>query len=669
MRRLKFSSISIKKMKNGVRDLVFDGTSMATKMINQETQELLAESKWLERVAYSLVRDEDEAKDVAQETYLAALNSAPAEGRALRGWLGRVATNVVRKNHRGRTRRAAREQATGYIHDTPPSPPARLLYEKQAASVLSEAVQRLEEPLRSSVLLRYVDDMTIAQVAAEQGVPVGTADSRIREGLKRLRGDLDTQADGDARPWLMALCPALDISETQAASAAAIGKTTVMKPILISATALAMLVCGYVFISHSKSSVQSAAGTTTRAQETSTSQSALPNTGNSEVTTYPVSIEGAEIGSHPSASSTGSKVPSSERPERRFYGVASITSADTDPSWLSLELKAQLKTCMFAMNYMSIRASHVQELSLTLSRQGQSISAALDGPFDFRNRQIGVLQLQKNGELQSVAPSEIYAELKKHLPTHDFTFSFSEEGIVFVLGADSLGEGRPLPTTSPEESIDIATVTESCLEEELRGVQLGGTQNDVKRQLTIRLAPRKQSAAVAVSAETEAIAEEGPSRGIQNAPIVVVAFLDYEDPFSAKALAILDGVEEHYPTQVQIVIRHFPVVNPNSLAAEAAKAAEEQGRFWEMHNLLFANAKQHAKADLLRYAQQLNLDIPRFQAALEGRDFQSAIEADQDVGKSLGVPGTPSFFINGDLITGARPASVFYQLIDRQLGK
>ncbi len=643
---------------------------MATKMINQETQELLAESKWLERVAYSLVRDEDKAKDVAQETYLAALKSAPPEGRPLRGWLGRVATNVVRKNHRGGTRRTAREQATGYLRDSPPKPPARLLYEKQAASVLSEAVQRLEEPLRSSVLLRYVDDMTIAQVAAEQGVPVGTADSRIREGLKRLRGDLDTQADGDARPWLMALCPAVGVSETQAASAAAIGKTSIMKPILLSLALLTMLVGGYALVSRSESSAHSSIGGKTMAQEeASVSQSPVPKTASTEVTSYPTSIPTSDIGALPSAPSAGFGLQNSERPERRFYGVASITAADTDSSWLSSDLKSQLYKCMFAMDYMSIRTSHVQEVSLTLFRQGGTVTATLDGPSNFRNRKIGAMQLGKNGELQSVAPEEIYAELKKHLPNHDYAFSFSEEGIVIVLGIDPLGKSRPWLTKSPEKSLDIATVTESCLEDELSAVKLGATEGDIQRQVTIRLAPRQQSAPVAASAETEAIAEEGPSRGTQGAPIVVVAFLDYEDPFSAKALAILDDIEENYPTQVQIVIKHFPVVNPKSLAAEAAKAAEHQGKFWEMHNLLFANAKQHAKSDLLAYAEQLNLDLPLFEAALERRDFQDAIEADRDAGKSLGVSGTPSFFINGELVAGARPAGVFYQLIDTQLGK
>lgn len=210
-------------------------------MINQGTQKLLAEEKWLERMALSLVRDAEDAKDVAQETILAALESPDRpEGRSLRGWLGRVATNVVRMEHRGGTRRTLREEAVGHIGEDPPKSSARLLHERQAADSVARAVQRLGEPMRSSVLLRFVDEMTIAEVAAIQGVAVGTADSRIREGLRQLRADLDTESGGDSRPWLMALCPTVGISETQAATAAVTGGVYMTKIALLLAALTAV---------------------------------------------------------------------------------------------------------------------------------------------------------------------------------------------------------------------------------------------------------------------------------------------------------------------------------------------------------------------------------------------------------------------------------------------
>lgn len=126
---------------------------------------------------------------------------------------------MVRGRYRAGTRRVRREQAAA-----PPEPTADsfdLVHQDQAAELVRRALDDLDEPYRSAVRLRYVDDRSIAEIAAAQGVPVGTAGWRVSEGLKRLRDRLDRDAGGDARPWLMALCPGVALSGHPTAASAA----------------------------------------------------------------------------------------------------------------------------------------------------------------------------------------------------------------------------------------------------------------------------------------------------------------------------------------------------------------------------------------------------------------------------------------------------------------
>src|SRR5262245_57844068 len=131
-------------------------------------QELAADRVWLARLAYRLVRDRDEADDVAQEACLAALESPPPLDWPRRGWLGRVAVNRVRARYRSDTRRGRREELAD-----PPAPPRdghAALHAAEAASLLSAAVAELAEPFQSAVLLRFVEELSVAEVAARQGI-------------------------------------------------------------------------------------------------------------------------------------------------------------------------------------------------------------------------------------------------------------------------------------------------------------------------------------------------------------------------------------------------------------------------------------------------------------------------------------------------------------------
>lgn len=155
-----------------------------------EVDVLLAEARWLRRLARGLVRDPAEAADVEQETWAAALAARPDPGRPLRPWLRTVLLNVIRMRHRGRGPREEREAVFDAGRAATPTP-AQLLERAELERRLAERVVALDEPYRTTVLLRYQEEMSAEEIAALQGVPAGTVRWRLKTALDRLRREMD----------------------------------------------------------------------------------------------------------------------------------------------------------------------------------------------------------------------------------------------------------------------------------------------------------------------------------------------------------------------------------------------------------------------------------------------------------------------------------------------
>jgi protein-disulfide isomerase len=149
----------------------------------------------------------------------------------------------------------------------------------------------------------------------------------------------------------------------------------------------------------------------------------------------------------------------------------------------------------------------------------------------------------------------------------------------------------------------------------------------------------------AVEAESEGF----PMRGSPMAPVTIVEFSDFECPYCGRAHPVLTELLREFEGQVKVVFRNYPLSgHPRALpAARAAVAAGQQGKFWEMADLLFEHQRALEDEDLVRYAEQLNLDMERFQVDLHSPATQEAVERDREAGRRLGVEGTPTFFING----------------------
>ena len=154
-----------------------------------------------------------------------------------------------------------------------------------------------------------------------------------------------------------------------------------------------------------------------------------------------------------------------------------------------------------------------------------------------------------------------------------------------------------------------------------------------------------------------------------NAPVTIVEFFDYQCLFCLKTNPAVEEAIKDHPGKVHLVLKNLPLsIHPDSaLAHQAALAAGEQGRFWEMHDLLFTNQNKIKLPDLLRYAQQLHLDVPRFQKALESGRFRRVIDDDRAMANGLGISATPAFFINGKSFVGQLSADRLNAAIDEAI--
>jgi diadenylate cyclase len=152
------------------------------------------------------------------------------------------------------------------------------------------------------------------------------------------------------------------------------------------------------------------------------------------------------------------------------------------------------------------------------------------------------------------------------------------------------------------------------------------------------------------SERLEPVGARDHARGPKDAPVTLVQYGDYECPYCGRAHPVLKELRERAGERVRFVFRHFPLdtVHPRAhRAAQAAEAASAQGRFWEMHDLLYEAQGELGEEDLMRYAAELGLDLPRFEEDLANDHHAWRIEEDRLGGDRAGVEGTPTFFLNG----------------------
>jgi len=160
-----------------------------------------------------------------------------------------------------------------------------------------------------------------------------------------------------------------------------------------------------------------------------------------------------------------------------------------------------------------------------------------------------------------------------------------------------------------------------------------------------------------------------PVRGDAEAAVTIVEFSDFQCSYCARATATMNRLLAQYKGRVRWVFKHYPLDSHEDapLAHRASLAAHQQGKFWEMHDAIFANQRAMKRDDLVKHATALGLDLRRFTAALDGDGFKSVLDRDFAEGEKLGIDGTPTFFVNGQRVIGAQPYEVFASAIDKAL--
>ncbi|GIW43378.1 MAG: oxidoreductase [Candidatus Binatia bacterium] len=159
-----------------------------------------------------------------------------------------------------------------------------------------------------------------------------------------------------------------------------------------------------------------------------------------------------------------------------------------------------------------------------------------------------------------------------------------------------------------------------------------------------------------------------PAKGPASAPVTIIEFSDYECPFCKRAAGTVAEVLRHYGDKVRFVHRDFPLNfhQHARLAAEAAACAHAQGKFWDYHDRLW-KAEDLSESGLKALAKDTGLDEGKFAECLKSKPHSAAIDRDIEEGTAAGVNGTPAFFINGRMLSGAQPFEAFKQVIDEEL--
>jgi Na+/H+ antiporter NhaA len=160
-------------------------------------------------------------------------------------------------------------------------------------------------------------------------------------------------------------------------------------------------------------------------------------------------------------------------------------------------------------------------------------------------------------------------------------------------------------------------------------------------------------------------------RGRATAPVTLVEYGDFECPYCVRAEPVVQALRDDFGDDLRVVFRHLPLVDVHrhaATAAQAAEAAAAQGRFWEMHDLLMGDDVSLIFPDLVRYADDLGLDVDRFREDLRSRRYTRRINRDVDSADASGAAGTPAFFVNGRRYEGAHDLAELSDAVQRELG-
>jgi protein-disulfide isomerase len=198
----------------------------------------------------------------------------------------------------------------------------------------------------------------------------------------------------------------------------------------------------------------------------------------------------------------------------------------------------------------------------------------------------------------------------------------------------------------------------------LKSLRLGEARQNYLQTLRARSAVNIYLKPLRVNVEIG----DSPRRGPPTAPVTIVAFSDFQCPYCRKSQPVLRELASDYGDRVSLVHKDLPLpMHPEAeRAAQAARCAGDQGKFWDYHDGLYAESALQWES-YPKIAKKLGLDEGAFQSCLDSGKHRPAVEADKEQAQTLGITGTPMFLINGLLLNGAQPVEAFRRLVDAEL--
>jgi RNA polymerase sigma factor (sigma-70 family) len=660
-----------------------------------DPEELLAHAAWLQRLAARLV-EPSAVEDLLQDTYVAALERPGAVVRSPRPWLAGVLRNLVRNRARVAGRWAAQQRRLGAEPAGALPNAEQLLTQHEALRLVAELVSALEEPFRSTVLLCYGRGLAPAEVARKRGIPPGTVRWRLKRGLDDLRAALDQRHGNDRRAWCVALA-SLAAAAVPVGAALPVAGALKLAAGVAAAAALGLWLgtwpawqpAGSTPAPDSTGPVTQVGDPRTQPPRFAAAGAAQPGPGAGPQTARtaaspaqtdprpavigvsapagkPLSVEmqnAMKVGNAPSLGDPKARVTVVMFIdfEDRFSARAQDTMAQllaANPSDIRLVARNLPRP---SHGYAKVAA----EAALAAHEQGKfwamhdrlfANQQALDPTaLEEHARAIGLdvsrvrQALEDKRFLATVAEDQRVAAEAGVLGPPTFLINGS-----MIYGAWPLSRfqeavdqalGRPKPPKLPPQPCDPAA--------------LGPAPSDTKRGMP----------ADPVALARAAVPGHAPSKGEPGAPVTIVLFNDYHCAFCGQNAPVMEQLLAVYPKQLRLVWKNLPSHKQAPLAAEAALAAHEQGRFEAMHDRLLANQDALGPGALEEHAAQVGLDLDRFRAAMKERRFRPAVERDVRDARAAGIQATPTALINGRKLSGAWPIDTLKSSIDRELDR
>lgn len=265
--------------------------------------------------------------------------------------------------------------------------------------------------------------------------------------------------------------------------------------------------------------------------------------------------------------------------------------------------------------------------------------------------------LEEEAKKQGLAnPQELMARVAQEI-------QISPESVKKFIKDNKLEKGIQDPRTGKMRKVSDDEVRGFLQEQEMQNKQQAFF-NGLRTQAEAKFKLEKPRVKIESSGKE-------PFSGKADAKVVIHEFSDFQCPFCARGHAVVKQIMTEYGDKVKVVFRHMPLsFHPEAEpAAIASMCAHNQGKFWEMHDLMFEKQSELGAASYKAWAKQLGLNEADFNKCFDGSETKALVEADMKVAESLGVNSTPTFFVNGNKVAGALPFAQFKAMIDEELAK